>query len=590
MKPALSISLLFLFHINCFSQVAITDSIHPLFNRNELDGDKIRSQFDNFEPAFPTKKVREKYNQVILSLFHSRNLYINTGLNLAEKPKELAPFQLELKKGMGYAVLGNVPNTSSAVPLFDSLPVVVTAYGINNENRNHFRFRVIKNRNEEIVPWQEPHLFSPVMMYFRYNADGTEQQQMAYLGSFMVPVGNSLTVEVKSLQIPDTVYKISAVWMKRAPSVLGTYSADKLKNLLDIYKFQWKHDLNKFNTATYYGDIVLKPVDSLLRIDSVFEHDQNNLFIYLKDKVRAAELIEYNLVKGKDSTGWKGNSFDPNVVWLQDLSPGEYRLLMRYAFQRQTISSFSFTVKPAWYQTIWFKILAGVFVLFSLLSVYLFITNRKQKIRLKHQQIENELSRAEIKSIKSQFNPHFVFNALASIQGLITKNNIEAAHLYLNDFSTLLRNSLKESEKEYISLSKDVAMIDNYIKLEQLRFNFQYQIILDENINADAIDVPVLLLQPVVENAIKHGISGLYDKGRLTIAYLKMNADLIITIRDNGNRYKPGTVTGNGRGLKLTEERVKLINKTLKGQYINWEIKSKDGNTEAVFFLKNWLL
>lgn len=590
MKPVLAIIFTLLFCGNCFSQIAVTDSVNPLF-AGKLDGDRIRLQYDNFEPAFATRRVKEKYNQVILSLFHSKKLYVNTGLSLKEPVPELSPFKLSMKPGYGYAVsAGSSFVNNSAVPLFDSLPMIVTAYGINNENKQFFRFRVVKNLTEEIVPWQEPKLFSNVMMYYRYNADGTEQNKMAYLGSFLAPVGSSLTVEVKNFQIPDTVYRISAVWIKRAPVILGTYSSNSLKDLFEIYKFQWKHDQSGFNTITYYGDIELKPVDSLLSVDTVFNHDQNSLFFYLKDKVQSADQIEYNLIKAKDSSGWKTNQLDPNIIWLQSLSPGEYKLLMRYAFQRETVNSFSFYIKPAWYQTMWFKIIAAAFIVLAMLSVFLFIANRKQKEKLRRKQIEQELSKAEIQSIKSQFNPHFVFNALSSIQGLITKNNIEAAHLYLNDFSTLLRNSLKESEKEYISLSKDKQMIENYLKLEQLRFGFQYSIDTDPEINADAIEVPVLLLQPVIENAIKHGISGLYEKGKLEISYHKQQADLVILIKDNGGRYKPGQANTDGHGLKLTEERVKLINKTLKDQYIDWEIKTNGGNTEVVFSLKNWLL
>ncbi len=587
MKCGLTISFLLLAAISCVSQTAITDSIHPLF-RGKLDGNKIREQFDNFEPAFPTEKIKGKYNEVIMSMFHSKKLYLNTAPGEQEKLSELAPFKLNLKKDGRFAMMGGIP-FSSAVPLFDSIPVVVTAYGINNENKSQYRYRVLKNEKEEIIGWKEPYLFSPVMVYFRYNGDGTEQQQMAYLGAFSAPVGNSLTIEVKNLFVPDTVYKISAVWIKRSPVVIGTYSAGNLKDLISVSKFQWKNDPGKLNKATYYGNIELKPVDSLLKIDSLFSHQQNDLFLYIKDRIQSAELVEYNLVKGKDSAGWKVNSFDPNILWLQDLTPGHYHLVLRYAFQRQSTSVFSFTVMPAWYQTIWFKLIAGILMLSAILSVYLLFRNKRQKKQLRDQQVRQELAQAEIKSLKSQFNPHFVFNALSSIQGLITKNEIEAAHLYLNDFSTLLRNSLKESEHEYISLSKDVALVENYVKLEQLRFGFQYEIHIDESINQDAIEVPVLLLQPVIENAIKHGIARLYNKGRITISYTLQDADLLVAVRDNGDSYQPALAASpNGHGLKLTSERVKLINKTLKGQSVHWEINSRNQHTEALFIFKNW--
>ncbi|HRQ52527.1 MAG TPA: histidine kinase, partial [Agriterribacter sp.] len=189
---------------------------------------------------------------------------------------------------------------------------------------------------------------------------------------------------------------------------------------------------------------------------------------------------------------------------------------------------------------------------------------------------------------RSQFNPHFVFNALRSIQGLITKNDIEAAHAYLNDFSRLLRNALKESEKDFISLSKDISLIDHYLKLEQLRFGFRYQINVDKKINKDAIEVPVLLLQPVIENAVKHGVSRLQESGLLTIEYHIHTNDIRITVTDNGTGYT--NRSAEGYGLKLTDERVALMNQLLKERSVAWQITNTAGGTQVIFMLKNWLL
>jgi hypothetical protein len=355
------ILLLFLAHTG-FSQTAIIDSVNPLF-KGKLNGDKIRASYDNFEPAFPAGKiVRGRYNQVTMSMFHSKSLYVGTALNQKEKLKELEPFRRQLSPGQGYASFGNDDPGLNAVALFDSMPIVVTAYGINEKNKSIYRFRVLENGQRELVPWQEPRFFSPVMIYYQYDVDGTEQKQMAYLGEFSAPIGNSLTIEVKNLMIPDTVYKISAVWIKRAPSVIGIFNPDKLKQLIEVYKFQWKYDFARPNGATYYGDITLKPVDSLLTIDSVYHHDQNNLFVYLRDKTREADWVEYNLVKDNDSSGWQANEFDPNIISLQRLTPGHYTLLLRYAFQQQTINTFSFTISQAWYETYVFKVALGAIV------------------------------------------------------------------------------------------------------------------------------------------------------------------------------------------------------------------------------------
>ncbi len=89
---------------------------------------------------------------------------------------------------------------------------------------------------------------------------------------------------------------------------------------------------------------------------------------------------------------------------------------------------------------------------------------------------------------------------------------MDGANKYLTDFSILLRNSLNESQRDFTSLSKEVGMLDNYLKLEQLRFGFSYSINVDPTLNKEGIEVPVLLLQPAIENAVKHGIARKYEK------------------------------------------------------------------------------
>jgi two-component system LytT family sensor kinase len=582
------ILLLFLAHTG-FSQTAIIDSVNPLF-KGKLNGDKIRASYDNFEPAFPAGKiVRGRYNQVTMSMFHSKSLYVGTALNQKEKLKELEPFRRQLSPGQGYASFGNDDPGLNAVALFDSMPIVVTAYGINERNKSIYRFRVLENGQRELVPWQEPRFFSPVMIYYQYDVDGTEQKQMAYLGEFSAPIGNSLTIEVKNLMIPDTVYKISAVWIKRAPSVIGIFNPDKLKQLIEVYKFQWKYDFARPNGATYYGDITLKPVDSLLTIDSVYHHDQNNLFVYLRDKTREADWVEYNLVKDNDSSGWQANEFDPNIISLQRLTPGHYTLLLRYAFQQQTINTFSFTISQAWYETYVFKVALGAIVGFFSALLYGFFKSRKQKRLLQQQKIKRQQAEMGLLSIRSQFNPHFVFNALSSIQGLIHKRDVDNADKYLSDFSRLMRESLQSGNKEMITLDRELLILKSYIDLEKLRFNFNYTISVDEKINVHTIELPTLLLQPLIENAIKHGVSGMYDKGILKIAIHARQNDMQVEISDNGKGFDVHKTSG-GYGIQLTRERTQLLSDMHPAQSVTLSISADINGTTAMLLFKNWLI
>ncbi len=571
---------------NIPAQKVITGSVNPLF-RGEINGDKIRSKYDNFEPAYIQGKVRGLYNHVTLSMFHSKNLYVQTALNINEKVKELEPFKTSLKRGYGFAYMGPRPDYS-AITLFDSTPVVVTAYGINEKNKGMYRFRVLENGKRELVSWQEPRLFSQVMIHFRYNVDGTEQKQMAYLGEFRTAIGNSITVEVKNILLPDTVYRISAVWLKRAPKVIGIFEPDRLKELMDVYKFQWKYDAYGPN-ATYYGDIELTPVSRLLAMDTVFNYNQNSLFLYLKDKIGATALVEYNLVKNHNNSKWLSNQFDPNIVWLQGLQPGSYTLLLRYAFQRQTVSAFRFKIKPAWYQTSLFKVISVAVLLLFIALVFNFFKTRKQKKIVKFQTLKRQKAETDLQSIRSQFNPHFVFNALNSIQGLIQKGDTEDAEKYLSDFSQLMRESLRSSNTQMISLDRELKMLVNYIELEKLRFGFEYYIEIDKQINVHAVEFPALLLQPLVENAVKHGISGKYQEGMLKVEITSMGNDMKIEIIDNGKGFDCNS-NMTGYGIRLTTERAKLLSEINPAQPVSVSIESFSKGTTATLVFKNWLI
>jgi len=584
MKPVFGILFLLLPCFGGFSQTVNVDSADPLF-RGRLNGESIRMKYDDFEPFVSQEKPKGPYNQVTLSLFHSRNLYVGTALNKKEDIKELDPYKSH-STGRGYTTV--IYPIANAVPLFDSAAVLATAYGINERNAAIYRFRVLENGSKELVPWRQPKLFCPVYMFFRHNADGSDITQMAYLGAFGAPVGNSITIEVKNLRVPDTVYRISAVWIKRAPRVIATFEPEKLKQLIDVYKYQWKYDaLNP--GATYYGDIRLQPVDSLLVKDTVFTHDQNNLFFYLRDKVKKTELVEYNLVSDGDSSGWKSNGFDPNIIWLKRLAPANYILLLRYAFQRQTVGAFHFRIRRAWYQTWWFGLaLVSVCALFLWL-LYSFFSSRKQRRLLQQQTVRRQQAEIGLQSIRAQFNPHFVFNALSSIRGLIQKRDADSADRYLSEFSRLMRESLQSGNKEMVSVDKELAMLTSYIELEKLRFKFDYRIRVAEGINVHSIEIPTLLLQPLIENAIKHGISGLYEKGTLRVDIRAKGHDMEVEIVDNGGGFDVHAAN-KGYGIRLTMDRIGLLSSLRPEQPITLNVGSAAEGTTVILLFKNWLI
>jgi two-component system, LytTR family, sensor kinase len=182
-------------------------------------------------------------------------------------------------------------------------------------------------------------------------------------------------------------------------------------------------------------------------------------------------------------------------------------------------------------------------------------------------------------------NPHFIFNSLSSIQGLINTNKLNDANLYLSEFSNLMRNTLTESDKLYQILQKEIELLQTYLKLEQLRFQFEFKIETDDIEKINDIRIPSLLLQPIVENAVKHGVAELREKGKISIHFYAINSNLIVEIKDNGKGF-PVKNHLNGYGLKITDERISLLNK-INGQKIEKKIFRMNNETVVEIIFKN---
>ncbi|WP_143305183.1 tetratricopeptide repeat-containing sensor histidine kinase [Chitinophaga vietnamensis] len=192
-------------------------------------------------------------------------------------------------------------------------------------------------------------------------------------------------------------------------------------------------------------------------------------------------------------------------------------------------------------------------------------------IRHRNLQANKQTLQLELRSLRSQMNPHFIFNSLSSIHRYIWSNNQEEASDYLTKFSRLMRLILDNTQHTFVTLNKELESLRLYLDLESLRCNgiFEYHIRLGENINDEEVLIPPMILQPYVENAIWHGlVHKLADKGVLEIAIKLEGRSLICTIRDNGiGRKKAMEIkerkgkTHNSVGMKVTEGRINLIRK-----------------------------
>ncbi|WP_321997621.1 histidine kinase [Draconibacterium orientale] len=206
-----------------------------------------------------------------------------------------------------------------------------------------------------------------------------------------------------------------------------------------------------------------------------------------------------------------------------------------------------------------------IVVLLSILTILiigLLLWKWRVRRQFRKEEQKRRLRELELTAIRSQMNPHFLFNSLNSVQNLVQQNKGREAHLYLSDFAGLIRKVLNNSEKEEVSLAEELELIRQYLNLEKLRFDFEFEVLVDETIDAHNTQVPSLLLQPFVENAIVHGLQNKRGEKHLKIDVMKKDAFVLITITDNGIGRKAAKEIQqqkNGKGTKLMKERLEIL-------------------------------
>ncbi|WP_228238212.1 sensor histidine kinase [Allomuricauda sp. M10] len=215
----------------------------------------------------------------------------------------------------------------------------------------------------------------------------------------------------------------------------------------------------------------------------------------------------------------------------------------------------------------------------SLIEIIIFSLGLGYKIKLEYEArmaLQQEVSLKEISALRAQMNPHFIFNSLSSIQNLILKNDRPAALKYLTQFGKLARNVLESSNEAVVTLSEEIALLRSYLELESLRFDnaFEYTIELDENLDSDSLEIPLMLIQPFAENAIIHGLVGKKEGLKnLMLRFKKEGPFTIIEIEDNGVGRVVSKIQAEAskkqrksRGMEITEKRLKILNKNKVNQ------------------------
>ncbi|WP_461790291.1 sensor histidine kinase [Pedobacter sp.] len=259
---------------------------------------------------------------------------------------------------------------------------------------------------------------------------------------------------------------------------------------------------------------------------------------------------------------------------LSSLSPGKYKVVFKV--DGLEVERVSFTInKPLWLSFWFISSLCGLLIIAGYLISKFKIeqNNRRNQLKLDRVSLENNLNQSKLKAIKSQMNPHFFYNALNTIQSFVLANEKKQAVNYLSKFANLTRTILEMSEKEEVSLAEEIRTIGFYLDIEKARFDndFEYQIIELGIGNKEELKIPSMLLQPYLENAVKHGLLHKAGPKQLKITFENSNNQLIVRIDDNGigrkksielNKIKQGT--HKSFATEAIQSRIDLINENKK--------------------------
>ena len=335
--------------------------------------------------------------------------------------------------------------------------------------------------------------------------------------------------------------------------------------------------------TTFITRVSIQGNDTLVLKDYVLPYYKNNISIYFSgaDLTGYYPLFEYRVNKAE----WLKT--DKNNIELS-LAPGKYEIEIRGIKRDGTASLQSeiisvYVKSPFWRNGIFWTVI--VLALFILIFIILETRNKqKRKAAVEKVITEKKLTELEMQALKAQINPHFVFNCLNSIKGFIFDKDFKQADKYLDKFSDLMRSTIDNSDASIISLQSEISYLDNYLQLEKLRFEekFDYKIAVSADVDKDKSFVPAMLLQPYVENAIRHGMRFLENKkGQINISVFTENKCLVCEIDDNGiGREKAAALKSKrhfeyqSKGMNISKRRAELYN-------IQQEVmdkKDEDGN------------
>lgn len=540
---------------------------------------------DKTYPTWLQKNITEKDGKLYLEKdSRGRTVYFDT-LNQTLYTATARGLQYFNSKGNGYILQNNTPIYASSLALVKNILYAGT-YTDGLFRIENYKSELIKNTNNELSK-------SIYKLYSDNNylwIGGDELLQRYDLLNNTI-INYTSADGLPKAEIKDILVQNEKVYLATTEGLVIFNS-----NKSSINKVRPTLQLNKFLVNEK-----LKNYDSIYSLNP----NENNIelfFSLLSFKDNAANTISYRV----NNEGWKSLPNGVRNLQLASLGSGKYEIEIK-AVNEDGIETnktifVRFTIDTPFYKKLWFYTLVSGLTLLGMYTYFKQKLNAEKKnndLLAQKIKLENELHQSVLTSIKSQMNPHFIFNALNTIQSYIYTSDKENASLYLGKFSELTRTILDMSNKERISLAEEIKALQLYVDLEQLRFNdkLQYTFSIDNNLGTENVFIPSMLIQPYVENAIKHGLMHKKNKWQLKIFFEKNDNAVKVTIDDNGVGRKTSEAINRQKfkkhesfALGANQKRLELLNKGLNDTNISLQIIDKKddyGNATGTTMILN---
>jgi ligand-binding sensor domain-containing protein len=376
------------------------------------------------------------------------------------------------------------------------------------------------------------------------------------------------TYKIKNYTQDDGLTSNETIGIIKTGDTVWVATSDGLNQFIDK-----PNSVTKFaSSPTYITRIRINSLDKNIEKSYDLKPDQNNLvidFIGLSYKSMGRMLYKYKM-QGLDST-W--NYTPLTTVQYPSLPPNaQYNFLV----SSQNIHGIwsipikiNFIIKPLFWQTWWFLLTTLFFIVLLISCIIKYRLRRIQKKEYEKTAFNKKIAEMEMKALRSQMNPHFIFNSMNAIQHYMIRYDAYTAQRYLAKFAKLIRNILDHSKSTYITVEEEMESISIYLELEKMRFDdkFEYTIIVDPILISEGVTIPSMLIQPFVENAIWHGLVHKEDKGKLIVKLEHKQGLMICTIEDNGigrknaeMHKKNETKQHKSFGMQITKERLEILN------------------------------